>query len=140
MHPEPRAASTHRALVLVVERDPHILLLERYFLEQAGYRVEFASDGAQGLKAAQILRPRIVIAEILLPGLDGLCVCRGIKIDPATRDIPVVLFSILLAADRARVAGADAFLQKPLDDQLLIRTVERLLADAPEHRSDQAAR
>lgn len=126
MSPE-SAEDSNRALVLVVERDPHIKMLERYFLEQAGYRVEFASDGEQGLKVAQTLRPRIVIAEILLPRLDGLCICRRLKSDPATRDIVVLLFSILAAGDRARAAGADAFLQKPLDDRALVGTVERLL-------------
>lgn len=127
------ALSSDRALVLVVERDPHIKMLEQYFLEQAGYRVEFAGDGELGLKVAQTLRPRIVIAEILLPRLDGLCVCRRIKSDPATRDIVVLLFSILSAADRAQAAGADAFLQKPLDDRLLVSTVERLLGGSAKH-------
>lgn len=123
----------NKALVLVVERDPHVQTLERYFLEQAGFRVEFADDGESGLHVAQRLRPRIVIAEILLPRLDGLCVCRRLKSDPATRDIVVLLFSILSAEDRARAAGADAFLQKPLEDRSLIHTVERLLAGAPGH-------
>lgn len=130
---EAAADPSRQALVLVVERDPHIQTLERYFLEQAGYRVEFAADGESGLRAAQMLRPRIVIAEILLPRLDGLCVCRRLKSDPATRDIIVLLFSILSAEDRARAAGADAFLQKPLDERSLVRTVERLLASAPGH-------
>lgn len=130
---EAAAIPGNKALVLVVERDPHVQTLERYFLEQAGYRVEFAGDGESGLSVAQRLRPRIVIAEILLPRLDGLCVCRRLKSDPATRDIVVLLFSILSAEDRARAAGADAFLQKPLEDRSLIHTVERLLAGAPGH-------
>ena len=138
MEPDP-AAISKRALVLVVERDPHIRLLERYFLEQAGYRVEFAGDGELGLLAVQTRQPGIVIAEILLPRVDGLSVCRRIKADPATRHIPVLLFSILVAADRARAAGADAFLQKPLDDGLLIRTVERLLCLSKKMGYDEPA-
>lgn len=129
---EHQATPRNRALILVVERDPHIKMLERYFLENAGFRVEFVGDGEQGLERARALRPHIVIAEILLPRLDGLSVCRRLKSDPATRDIAVLLFSILSAADRARDAGADAFLRKPLDDAVLLRTVEQLLARSVE--------
>jgi CheY-like chemotaxis protein len=138
MEPEP-AAVARRALVLVVEQDPHMKILERYFLEQAGYRVEFAGDGELGLLAAQSSLPAIVIAEILLPRLDGINVCRRLKSDPATRHIPVLLFSILMAAERARTAGADAFLMKPLDDVLLIRTVEQLLGGSGTQERDEPA-
>lgn len=115
------------ALLLVVERDPHVKRLEQYFLTQAGFRVEFADDGLQGLERARVLRPRIVVTEIILPGLDGLKVCREIKSDPATSGIAVLVFSILSAEDRALEAGADAFLRKPLDDARLVEVVSRLL-------------
>lgn len=120
--------NAHKALILAVERDPHIRTLERYFLEQAGYRVEFTDNGIEALEQARTLLPDILIAEILVSRLDGLSVCRSLKADPATRHIAVLIFSILAAEDRAREAGADAFLRKPLDDTGLIRSVERLLA------------
>ncbi|MFN2426380.1 MAG: PleD family two-component system response regulator [Candidatus Binatia bacterium] len=122
----------NRALILVVEHDPHIKKLERFFLEKAGFRVEFVDDGAQGLARACELLPRIVITEIMLPSVDGLKVCRALKSDPATAHIPILVFSILSAEDRAREAGANAFLRKPLDDERLVDTVTRLLADAAE--------
>jgi len=118
-----------KVLILVVERDPHIKKLERFFLEQAGYRVEFADDGVHGLERARVLVPRILVTEILLPRLDGLRVCRALKSDPATKDIVVLVFSILAAEDRALEAGADAFLHKPLDDARLVDTVTTLLRD-----------
>ena len=127
-------ANQERALILVVERDPHIKALERYFLEKAGFRVEFVDDGERGLELSRAMHPHIVISEILLPRRDGLSVCRTLKTDPATSDIAVLLFSILSAADRARDAGADAFLRKPLDDRVLIHTVEQLLARPEEQR------
>lgn len=126
MEHEPTETS-QSALVLIVERDPHIQQLERYFLEQAGFHVEFSHDGEHGLLKAQELRPRILISEILLPRIDGLSICRRIKGDPATQSIRVLLFSILSAAERAYAAGADAFLQKPLNDIELISVVQRLL-------------
>jgi len=117
-----------RALILVVERDPHVQRLERYFLEEAGFTVEFAVDGHQAIELARTLQPAIIITEILVPKCDGLTVCRTLKRDPATRHITVLVLSILAADDRAREAGADAFLRKPLNDTLLIESVRKLLA------------
>jgi DNA-binding response OmpR family regulator len=119
---------TRRAIILVVERDPHIRELESYFLEEAGYGIEFADDGVAALELARAIHPRIVITEILVPKLDGLALCRKLKEEPATRDITVLIFSLLMAADRAREAGADAFLRKPLAERNLVDTVRALLA------------
>jgi CheY-like chemotaxis protein len=124
-----------KVMILVVERDPHIKKLERFFLEEAGYRVEFADDGMHGLERARALIPRILVTEILLPRLDGLKVCRALKSDPATKGIAVLVFSILAAEDRALEAGADAFLRKPLDDARLVDTVTELLRDRSEAAS-----
>jgi DNA-binding response OmpR family regulator len=125
-----------RALILVVERDPHVQALERYFLEQAGFAVEFANDGRRGLELARELRPDIVISEILVPGMDGLSVCRAIKSDAGTRGVIVLIFSILAAGQRALEAGADGFLRKPLDDARLLSSVEELLAG---HRRNEGS-
>lgn len=118
------------ATILVVERDPHVRALETLFLNQAGYAVEFSDDGAAALERARVLRPALVITEILVPKLDGLALCRRLKEDPATRGIRVLIFSILTASARARDAGADAFLRKPLAEQKLVDTVRQLLAGA----------
>ena len=116
-----------RALILVVERNPAVQRLERFFLEQAGYSVEFASDGVSALAQARELRPKIVVTEILVPRLDGLSLCRALKADPQTRSIVVLIFSHLHAEDRALEAGADAFVVKPIDEDNLIDIVSKLL-------------
>jgi len=116
-----------KALILVVDRDPHIRELEAHFLDQAGYSVGFAEDGNGALEQARKTPPDIIITEILVPVLDGLTLCRRLKADPRTRDISVVIFSILAAAERAREANADAFLKKPLAEHTLVDTVRRLL-------------
>ncbi len=118
------------ALILVVERNPVVQRLERYFLEQAGYSVEFANDGLSALKQVEELQPRIVVTEILVPELDGLSLCRKIKENPLTSHVLVLIFSHLHADDRALDAGADAFLVKPLTEELMIETVERLISVA----------
>jgi len=118
---------SRQALILVVERNPAVQRLEKYFLEQAGYQVEFANDGEAALERARHLKPRIIVTEILVPKVDGLSLCRAIKADSRMRNTLVLIFSHLHAEDRAREVGADAFLIKPLDDELLIHTVEKLL-------------
>lgn len=120
--------SSSRALILVVERNPAVQRLERFFLEQAGYEIELVNDGLVALERTRELRPRIVVTEILVPKLDGLSLCRAIKCNPDTKEILVMIFSHLHAEDRATEVGADAFLVKPLDEELLVRTLERLLA------------
>ena len=116
-----------RALILVVERNVAVQRLERFLLEQAGYSVEFASDGVAALARAQELCPQIVVTEILVPRLDGLSLCRTLKSDPRTKSIVVLVFSHLHAEDRALEAGADAFIVKPIDEGNLIETVSKLL-------------
>jgi two-component system response regulator MprA len=116
-----------QAIILVVERDPHVRELESYFLHEAGFAVEFAADGVAALERAQELRPDIVITEVLVPRLDGLALCRTIKTDPELRRTVVLIFSILAVQSRAREAGADAFLMKPLAEQRLVDTVRELL-------------
>lgn len=122
------SATHQRALILVVERNPVVQRLERYFLEQAGYAVEFASDGRSALERAREVRPSIVVTEIMVPVLDGLSLCRILKSEPNTAHARVLIFSHLHAEDRAREVGADAFLLKPLSEELLIETVEKLIA------------
>lgn len=116
-----------RALILVVERNLAVQRLERFLLEDAGYSVEFAADGFAALERARELMPRIVVTELLVPKLDGLRLCSALKSDPQTSSIVVLVFSHLHAEDRALDAGADAFLLKPLDEELLTQTVARLL-------------
>ena len=116
-----------RALILVVERDPHIRDLEAYFLNEAGFAVEFAADGVAAFQRAKELRPDIIISEVLVPKLDGLALCRSVKTDPTLRETVVLIFSILAVQSRAREAGADAFLMKPLAEKRLVDTVRQLL-------------
>jgi CheY-like chemotaxis protein len=119
-----------RALILVVERNPIVQRLERYFLEHAGFGVEFVADGDSALARARELHPQILVTEILVPRMDGLSLCHALKSDPNTKDIRVLVFSHLHAEDRARDSGADAFLLKPLNEQLLIETVAKLIGNS----------
>jgi DNA-binding response OmpR family regulator len=138
MESKPPVVHEGRALILVVERDPHVRALESYFLNEAGFTVEFAADGAAALERARDLKPDIIISEVLVPKIDGLALCRALRSDAELRDVVVLIFSILAVESRAREAGADAFLQKPLAEQRLVDTVRDLLAvrRAPRGRAE----
>lgn len=127
--PQPKndAGRSDRPLILIVERDLPTRELEAHFLTAAGFAVEFADDGRAALEQVRLLNPQIVITEILVPKLDGLALCRQIKEAPQTRMVAVLVFSILAASLRAKDAGADAFLLKPLAEHRLLSTVRSLL-------------
>ena len=127
MESDLQPASSGRAIILVVERDPQVRDLEEHFLNRAGFTVRFEKDGSAALAQARKVVPDIVISEILVPVLDGLALCRQIKGDPLTRSISVLIFSILSAAARASEAGADGFLLKPLAEGALVGMVQQLL-------------
>lgn len=118
-------------VILIAERDPSVRELQTHFLERAGYVVEFVSDGQAALASALLTPPALVVAEILLPKLDGLALCRALREEPRTSRIPVLIFSILAAAARAGEAGANAYLRKPLVEQTFVAAVQELIAAHP---------
>ena len=118
-------------MILIAERDQQVCRLQRHFLEEAGFAVEFAGDGESAFERARLSVPSLLITEILIPKLDGLALCRRVLSDPATEDVPVLVFSILAAEVRAREAGARAFLRKPLVDSTFVAAVRELVAAQP---------
>ena len=124
-------------LVLIAERDQTVRTLQRFFLERAGLSVEFADDGLAALTRAMREPPAVVVTEILVPKLDGLTLCRRLRDEPATAEVPVVVFSILAAAARAAEAGACAFLRKPLVESTFVAAVVGAIATQPPATTEQ---
>src|SRR6185503_12639623 len=116
--------------LLIVEDDPDILKLLHTTLTFKGYRVLTARNGKEGLEAIQKQRPAIVIADIMMPKLDGFGLVHRIRINPETRDIPVVFITAtyITPADLefALNIGATRFLQKPVDLEKLLVTIAEL--------------
>jgi two-component system response regulator MprA len=138
-HPLKSARNGKRPLVLVVERDPRLRELEAHFLGAAGYDVVFEVDGQAALAYARASLPDLIITEILVAKLDGLALCRQLKADEKTREISVLVFSILASSSRAKEAGADAFLLKPLSEQRLLGMVRDLLEERFPRAAEQRA-
>jgi CheY-like chemotaxis protein len=124
-------------VVLIAERDRNVRELQRYFLEKAGLVVEFADDGEAALGRAQLIHPAVVVTEILIPKVDGLTLCRRLREDPTTCDVPVIVFSILAAAARAAEAGAKAFLRKPFVESIFVAAVEDVIAAQPSRAMEE---
>jgi len=117
-----------RPVVLIVEADPSTRKLLAYFLEEAGYAVEFAADGYIALDRVRLIQPALLITEVYLPHLDGLTLCRLLKKDRATGGVPILVLSMLDAEELARESGADAFTKKPFEKQRLLHLVSWLIA------------
>lgn len=117
--------------ILIAERDQSVRKLQEIFLERAGFTIEFSDDGHDALARALLAPPALVITEILIPKLDGLALCRALREEPRTRETPIIVFSILGAAQRAAEAGATAFLRKPLVDSIFVAAVQDLIAAQP---------
>ncbi len=91
-------------------------------LERLGYAVQRASSGAEGLRLAREKTPDLVLLDVVMPDIDGFAVCRWLKVNADTRDIPVIMLTVRTAvADRIAglTIGADDYLAKPFDDQEL---------------------
>ena len=117
--------------LLVVEDDPDILRLLDATLTFRGYRVITARNGKEGLDVIQAKRPAIVVADIMMPKLDGFGLVHRIRINPETRDIPVVFITATYVTredqEFALNIGATRFLQKPVDLEKFLITIAELL-------------
>lgn len=124
-------------LILIAEKDRVVRELQQHFLGEAGFTCEFVENGQVALERARELLPELVITEILIGSVDGLTLCRRLREDPATRPIPVLVFSILAAAPRAQEAGATAYLRKPLVESSFIAAVREAVAAQPPASKEQ---
>ena len=116
--------------ILVIDDEPELVRLLDYALTQAGFLVISARDGEKGLAAARKHAPDLVLLDVMMPGLDGLEVCRRLKGDPQTASILVLLLTAK-SDEGDRVLGlelgADDYLTKPFGMKELIARVKALL-------------
>ena len=114
--------------ILVVEDDRSSAELLRVYLEDAGYRVRVARDGAEGLELVKRTAPAAVILDILLPRLNGWELLARLKGDPATADVPVLIVSMLDERAAGSALGAAEYLVKPVDHEELLGALARCAA------------
>lgn len=116
--------------ILVVDDEEDIRKLSTRILERAGHEVETAEDGAVALEMIKRNQYEVILLDVMMPKVTGLEVCRTLKRDHGTRDIPVILFSALGTGTRMMLAEgdqADGYLQKPLTATMLRDKVDQVL-------------
>jgi two-component system alkaline phosphatase synthesis response regulator PhoP len=115
-------------LILVVDDEPNIVQLARLYLERDGFRVEAVSDGLSALQAVEQHKPALVVLDIMLPGLDGLEVCRRLR---AAQDQTPILMCTARDEDVDKIVGlelgADDYLAKPFNPRELAARVKAIL-------------
>jgi DNA-binding response OmpR family regulator len=117
--------------LLIVEDDPDILKLLDATLTFRGYRVITAKNGKEALEAIHVKHPAIVITDIMMPTLDGFGLVHRIRINPETREIPVVFITATYVTREDREfalnIGATRFIQKPDDLEKFLATIAELM-------------
>jgi CheY-like chemotaxis protein len=128
-----RASSTNGvagAPVLIVDDNPINLKLVRVLLETEGYAVRTAADAEEALGVFAEFRPRLILMDIQMPGMDGLEFTRRLKADPSTRDIAIIAITAYAMKgdeEKARAAGCDGYVSKPIDTRALPGIIARHL-------------
>lgn len=131
--------------ILIIEDDPDIAQLISYQLRNAKYMTEVAGDGEKGLKAVERSLPALIILDLMLPGKDGLEVCRILKSNPKTKRIPILMVTAR-GEESDRIAGfemgADDYMPKPFSPRELVLRVQaifkRIKSGADHTKKEQA--
>lgn len=121
------------AKILVVEDNPTNMKLATMLLTSAGHDVISAADAEIGLTMARDEQPDLILMDIQLPGMDGLAATRVLKLEEATRHIPVIALTALAMKgdeERIRAAGCDGYIAKPMRYQEFLASVAAQLARA----------
>jgi CheY-like chemotaxis protein len=121
--------------VLIVDDDPDLVETVGMLLESKGYEVGKAYDGIEGEEAIKKRRPDVLVLDVMMPRKDGYKLCRELKADKSTRDIPVILLTAVGEAvptttythAEGMSTEAEEFIPKPVDVPTLVEAVERLL-------------
>jgi DNA-binding response OmpR family regulator len=121
--------------VLIVDDDPDLVETVSMLLESKGYEVGKAYDGIEGEEAIKKRRPDVLVLDVMMPRKDGYTLCKELKANKWTRDIPVLLLTAVGEAVptttythyEGMTTEAEDFLPKPVDAKTLVDAVERLL-------------
>ena len=116
--------------ILVVDDEPDVVRLIEFNLKAAGYDVITAEDGAEGLQRARSASPDLIVLDLMLPEVEGLEVCKLLRRDPATAQVPIIILTAK-AAEVDRILGlelgADDYVTKPFSPRELVLRVKKRL-------------
>ena len=122
--------SAKKRKILFIEDEPDQIMMISLRLRKNGYLVISSMEGEEGLKKAVQEKPDLILLDVIMPGMDGLEVCRRLRNNPATCHIPIISTTAAGMDDiehQCRGAGADDCVRKPYDSADLLRKITRLL-------------
>jgi len=119
-----------KKVLLAIDDDPNVLILLKQNLEDEGYYVVGALNADEGIRKAKEIHPFAVTLDILMPQKDGWGVLSDLKADPATRDIPIIVLSIIDNKELGFSLGAFDYLVKPFDKEAIMAALQRIPASA----------
>jgi PAS domain S-box-containing protein len=126
--------------ILVVEDSPTQAQYLRYLLERHRYRVTTANNGIRALEHIGAEAPALVISDIIMPEMGGYELCKRIKAEENTREIPVILLTSLTDAEDVLAGldcGADSYVTKPYDDEYLLTLIPQVIADSTSYARER---
>ena len=123
--------SDKEKVVVLIDDDVPIHDIIRRTLSKIGLTLIGATDGEKGLQIVREMKPKLLLLDVLMPGRDGWSILKECKSDPELRDMPVVMVSQLSQDVLSESLGADDYLTKPIDRDLFLETVQRLIKDSP---------
>lgn len=129
----PDRSSQGTVRVAIVDDDPGIVKVISVILKTNGFEVVDALSGAMALTLIKTERPDVVLLDIMMPDVDGFEVCRQMKADPGTKDIPIIFVSAKTGMDHVEKGlelGADGYIIKPFAPAVLIAKI-REVTDRP---------
>jgi two-component system, OmpR family, alkaline phosphatase synthesis response regulator PhoP len=131
-----------RGQILVVEDEEDILELIEFNLKKEGYQVATATSGEKAIDLARRNPPQLILLDIMLPGMDGLEVCKLLKHDPATMQVPIVMLTA--KGEESDIItgleiGADDYMTKPFSPRVLVARVRNLLRRKKQEVTDPTA-
>ena len=131
--PAPRpltGAAMSQPRILIVEDERGLVQSLSWYFAREGYEAIVAHDGAEGLRKAQTLLPDLILLDLMLPGMDGLAVCRELRAGERTRDLPIIM-TTAKSEESDQVLGygmgADDYVTKPFNNKVLLAKVKALL-------------
>jgi excisionase family DNA binding protein len=126
--PTPASLVEGKFSVLIVDDEEEIVgIIKSYFQRQGGYEISSASDGITALIEVGRVKPDLLILDIMIPGVDGVEVCRRIKADQANKTAIIAVSGVADSEVKILQAGADSFMPKPVDLDKLNSEARRLL-------------
>ena len=124
----PREEAISRKRVLVVDDEDDFLSIMHFFLSREGFEVETASDGEKAIQAANRDRPDLILLDVIMPNMDGYRALKSLREEEKTRDIPVIMLSIL-DESKGEVDTLDItdYLVKPFSTEDLLQKIHQTL-------------